>query len=58
MESDFRKRHPLRDRLDDRRDPAGMRDSLDFDSAAIMERRAQDYILDETGYRNAALKDY
>jgi CubicO group peptidase (beta-lactamase class C family) len=39
-------------------DPAGMRDSVDFDSAAIMERRAQDYVLDEGGYRNASLKDY
>ena len=39
-------------------DPAGMRDSVDFDGAAIMERRAQDYILDGDGYKNAPLKDY
>jgi CubicO group peptidase (beta-lactamase class C family) len=39
-------------------DPAGMRDSLDFDGERIMERRAQDYLLEEGGYRNAALKDY
>ena len=38
--------------------PAGMKDSLDFNGEAIMERRAQDYILSELGYRNAALKDY
>ena len=38
--------------------PAGMRDSVDFDGVKIMERRAQDYMLDENGYRNAALKDY
>ena len=39
-------------------DPAGMKDSIDFDGRVIMERRAQDYLLDETGYKNAALKDY
>ena len=38
--------------------PAGMRDSVDYDGVRIMERRAQDYMLDESGYRNAALKDY
>ncbi len=38
--------------------PAGMADSLDFDGRRIMERRAQDYLLNETGYENAALKDY
>ena len=38
--------------------PAGMKDSVDFDGRAIMERRGQDYILDDKGYRNAALKDY
>jgi len=38
--------------------PAAMRDSLDFDSEAIMDRRAQDYWLDESGPINAALKDY
>ena len=38
--------------------PAGMRDSLDFDSEAIMGRRAQDYFLDQSGLYNAALKDY
>ena len=38
--------------------PAGMRDSLDFDSEAVMDRRAQDYFLDQSGLVNAALKDY
>jgi CubicO group peptidase (beta-lactamase class C family) len=38
--------------------PASMRDSLDFDSEAIMERRAQDYLLDQNGPINAGLKDY
>jgi CubicO group peptidase (beta-lactamase class C family) len=38
--------------------PAGMRDSVDYDGVKIMERRAQDYMLDGDGYRNAALKDY
>jgi CubicO group peptidase (beta-lactamase class C family) len=39
-------------------DPAGMKDSLEFDSYAIMDRRAQDYLLDTDGYINAPLKDY
>ena len=38
--------------------PAAMRDSLDFDSESIMDRRAQDYFLDQSGPVNAALKDY
>src|SRR5687767_7639099 len=38
--------------------PAGMRDSLDFFGETIMERRAQDYLLDQTGPVNASLKDY
>lgn len=38
--------------------PAGMRDSLDFEGEMIMERRAQDYLLDDRGPINAALKDY
>ncbi|MCI0605863.1 beta-lactamase family protein [bacterium] len=38
--------------------PAGMKDSLDFDSETIMERRAQDYLLGPNGYINAPLKDY
>ena len=38
--------------------PAEMRDSLDFNSEAVMERRSQDYMLDAKGIRNAALKDY
>lgn len=38
--------------------PAGMKDSVDFDGRAIMERSAEDYMLDDKGYRNAALKDY
>jgi len=39
-------------------DPAGMKDSVDFVGGAIMERRAQDYMLDGSGFTNAALKDY
>ena len=39
-------------------DPAGMKDSVDFDSYAIMDRRAQDYLLDSNGPVNAPLKDY
>lgn len=39
-------------------DPAGMNDSLDFDSYAIMDRRAQDYLADAGGPVNASLKDY
>jgi len=39
-------------------DPAGMKDSLDFDSYAIMDRRAQDYLADAGGTINASLKDY
>jgi CubicO group peptidase (beta-lactamase class C family) len=38
--------------------PAGMSDSLDFQSRAIMKRRAQDYLLTPQGPVNAALKDY
>ena len=38
--------------------PADMKDSLDFQSETIMERRAQDYFLGPDGYVNAALKDY
>lgn len=38
--------------------PAGMTDSVDWDGAAIIERRAQDYIRDERGYTNAPVKDY
>ncbi len=38
--------------------PARMADSLDFRSEAIMERRAQDYLLSPQGPVNAALKDY
>src|SRR5688572_14814292 len=38
--------------------PAGMRDSLDFFGETIMERRAQDYLLDQSGPVNASLKDY
>ncbi len=39
-------------------EPAGMRDSLDFDGEEIIKRRAQDYLLKPNGYVNAALKDY
>ncbi|MDQ4121290.1 MAG: beta-lactamase family protein [Acidobacteriota bacterium] len=38
--------------------PANMKDSLDFNGEMIMERRAQDYLLDSNGYINAPLKDY
>lgn len=38
--------------------PAGMADSLDFQSETIMERRAQDYLLTPQGPVSAALKDY
>jgi CubicO group peptidase (beta-lactamase class C family) len=38
--------------------PAGLTDSLDFDGEKIMERHAQDYLLDASGMINAALKDY
>ena len=38
--------------------PASMKDSLDFNGEIIMERRAQDYLLDQNGYINAPLKDY
>lgn len=38
--------------------PAGMRDSLDFNSETIMERRSQDYLLEAQGVINAPLKDY
>lgn len=39
-------------------EPAGMTDSLDWDGPAIVERRAADYLRDERGYVNAAVKDY
>ncbi len=38
--------------------PAGMKDSLDFVGDTIIDRRAQDYLLDDRGIINAALKDY
>ncbi|HEY8561129.1 MAG TPA: serine hydrolase domain-containing protein [Pyrinomonadaceae bacterium] len=38
--------------------PAAMRDSMDFNSENVMERRSQDYMLDAKGVVNAALKDY
>lgn len=38
--------------------PAQMSDSVDFNGEKIMERRAQDYLLDANGYINAPLKDY
>jgi CubicO group peptidase (beta-lactamase class C family) len=38
--------------------PAGMTDSLDFDSDAVMERRAQDYYLSPNGLVNVPLKNY
>ena len=37
---------------------ADMKDSLDFNGEMIMERRAQDYLLDAKGVINAPLKDY
>ncbi len=39
-------------------DPAGMKDSLDFDGEKIIPRRAQDYLLRPKGLVNAALMDY
>ncbi len=39
-------------------DPAGMKDTLDFDGERIMARRSQDYLLGPEGPMNAALKDY
>jgi CubicO group peptidase (beta-lactamase class C family) len=38
--------------------PADMKDSLDFKGEMIMERRAQDYLLDSNGIINAPLRDY
>ena len=38
--------------------PAEMRDSLDFNSEKVMERRSQDYMLDAKGVVNARLMDY
>ncbi|HEX8250224.1 MAG TPA: serine hydrolase [Pyrinomonadaceae bacterium] len=38
--------------------PAEMRDSVDFHSETVMERRSQDYMLDARGVLNAPLKDY
>lgn len=38
--------------------PAGMTDSIDFDSDAVMERRAQDYYLSPNGLVNVPLKNY
>ena len=38
--------------------PAEMKDSIDPEGGAVIERRAQDYLLDADGYRSAALKDY
>jgi CubicO group peptidase (beta-lactamase class C family) len=37
---------------------AEMRDSVDFNSEIVMERRSQDYLLDAAGVVNAPLKDY
>ncbi len=39
-------------------DPAGMKDSVDWESHLIIERRVQDYLRDERGYVNAPFKDY
>lgn len=39
-------------------EPAGMKDSLDWDGASLVERRAQDHLLDERGFYNAPVKDY
>jgi hypothetical protein len=35
-----------------------MKDSLDFNGEAIIDRRSQDYLLEARGVVNAALKDY
>ncbi len=39
-------------------DPAGMRDSLEFDSERPIARRAQEYLLRPEGWVDAPLKDY
>lgn len=39
-------------------EPAGMKDTVDFDGEKIMARRAQDYVLRPDGIVNAPLKDY
>lgn len=39
-------------------EPAGMNDSVDWDSSMLIERRVQDYLLNENGYMNAPYKDY
>jgi CubicO group peptidase (beta-lactamase class C family) len=38
--------------------PAGMKDSIDFDAAALISRRAADYILTPSGLVNAPYKDF
>ena len=39
-------------------EPGRMTDSVDWNGPSIIERRTQDYLCDEHGYSNAALKDY
>lgn len=39
-------------------EPAGMTDSIDWDSSALIERRVQDYLQSENGPINAPYKDY
>ncbi len=38
--------------------PAAMTDTLNFDSDAVMERRAEDYMYSNNGFINAELKNY
>jgi CubicO group peptidase (beta-lactamase class C family) len=38
--------------------PAGMKNSVEFNGARLIERRADDYLLDAGGYFNAPAKDY
>jgi len=39
-------------------EPAGMTDSIDWDSSALIERRVNDYLQSENGRINAPYKDY
>jgi CubicO group peptidase (beta-lactamase class C family) len=39
-------------------EPARMTDTVDWNGPAIIERRTADYLCDERGYMNAAVKDY
>jgi CubicO group peptidase (beta-lactamase class C family) len=39
-------------------DPAGMNDSMDYDSTKIIKNEARSYLLETGGYSAAAIKDY